>query len=63
MFSKLLHRKLRRGQCQDDVLIVYSVEHNDVFTVVGAGSKRKIDSRLVSEIEQFARKCFCGLTR
>lgn len=55
-FAKVLRRRLKRGQCEDDVLIVYSVEDAQVFTVVGSVARRKLDPKVVAEVENLARK-------
>ncbi|KAI6182079.1 hypothetical protein M3Y97_00341600 [Aphelenchoides bicaudatus] len=54
-FAKLLRRRLKRGQCDEDTLIVYSVSDAQLFTVVGSTAKRKLDLHLISEVENLAR--------
>jgi hypothetical protein len=40
------------------MLIVYSVEDQKVFTVLGSVAKQKLDPRVVFEVENLARKHF-----
>ncbi|KAI6203799.1 hypothetical protein M3Y94_00598300 [Aphelenchoides besseyi] len=55
VFADVLHKRLKRGQCEDDVLIVFSSEDNLLHTVVGSVARRKIHSEIVNQVEQFAK--------
>jgi hypothetical protein len=56
VFAKVLRRRQRRGQCEDDVLIVYSVEDDALYTAVGETARRKLHPDVVTEVENYARE-------